>query len=177
VIHPLSHAGLGDLYWYINHQNSKLSLQSLCLFAACGASYDAYPNICLSRLRNIPLWLYRGSLFRDFGPEISLKYRERGQGIYIPQLMNTSTFQPAILATSSTSVTPIVIAGVIAVLAWRWRFWRSPNPLPPGPPGLPIIGNALQLPLERQWVTFTDWAKTYGMHCTSPLHHSLTPIR
>ncbi|KAJ7909964.1 cytochrome P450 [Mycena leptocephala] len=76
--------------------------------------------------------------------------------------MNTSTFQPAGLATSSIFVTPIVIAGVIAVLAWRWRFWRSPNPLPPGPPGLPIIGNALQLPLERQWVTFTDWAKTYG---------------
>jgi hypothetical protein len=124
-------------------------------------------------LRNIPLWLYRGSFLWGFG--FSLKYRGRGQGLHIPQPMNTTIFQPAILATSSISVTPIVVTGVIAVLAWRRWFWRSANPLPPGPPGLPIIGNALQLPLERQWVTFTDWAKTYGMHCTSPLHLSDSP--
>jgi len=45
---------------------------------------------------------------------------------------------------------------------------RFKLPLPPGPPGLPIIGNALQMPIEHEWLTFTQWAKTYGkiMHMT-----------
>ncbi|KAJ7323905.1 cytochrome P450 [Mycena albidolilacea] len=63
-----------------------------------------------------------------------------------------------------TSTAPFLLAGalLITTLAWR-RFSRSHHaPLPPGPRGLPLIGNAHQLPLERQWLTFTDWAKSYG---------------
>ncbi|TFY52251.1 hypothetical protein EVJ58_g10121 [Rhodofomes roseus] len=36
------------------------------------------------------------------------------------------------------------------------------GPLPPGPPGLPLLGNALQVPLEHPWLTFTRWAQQYG---------------
>ncbi|EMD33312.1 hypothetical protein CERSUDRAFT_142250 [Gelatoporia subvermispora B] len=39
---------------------------------------------------------------------------------------------------------------------------RSRLSLPPGPSGLPIIGNTLQMPHERQWLQFTEWAKAYG---------------
>nr|QPP19119.1 cytochrome P450 CYP1 [Wolfiporia cocos] len=35
-------------------------------------------------------------------------------------------------------------------------------PLPPGPPGFPIIGNALQMPLEKEWRVLADWAMKYG---------------
>ncbi|EPT01646.1 hypothetical protein FOMPIDRAFT_124761 [Fomitopsis schrenkii] len=35
-------------------------------------------------------------------------------------------------------------------------------PAPPGPRGLPIIGNALQLPREHAWLAFAEWAKVYG---------------
>ena len=34
--------------------------------------------------------------------------------------------------------------------------------LPPGPKGLPIIGNALEIPSSMPWKTFRDWAATYG---------------
>ncbi|KAJ4478124.1 cytochrome P450 [Lentinula aciculospora] len=34
--------------------------------------------------------------------------------------------------------------------------------LPPGPSGLPIVGNLLQLPTNRPWLIFDKWTKQYG---------------
>ena len=34
--------------------------------------------------------------------------------------------------------------------------------LPPGPKKLPVIGNLLDLPSERQWETYAQWSKQYG---------------
>ena len=39
---------------------------------------------------------------------------------------------------------------------------KTTFPLPPGPPSLPIIGNALDMPSKYQWLTFAKWAKKYG---------------
>ncbi|GJE93712.1 cytochrome P450 [Phanerochaete sordida] len=33
---------------------------------------------------------------------------------------------------------------------------------PPGPPGLPFVGNAYQIPHDRQWLKFDEWTKQYG---------------
>ncbi|KAI0673275.1 cytochrome P450 [Trametes maxima] len=40
-------------------------------------------------------------------------------------------------------------------------FSRSKH-LPPGPPGLPILGNLTQIPSTEQWVWFHDVSKKYG---------------
>ncbi|KAJ7689941.1 cytochrome P450 [Mycena rosella] len=60
-------------------------------------------------------------------------------------------------------------ASIVTLLLFKSLYGKSSLPLPPGPPGLPIIGNALHLPIERQWVTFAAWAKIYGdvMHVSA----------
>ena len=35
-------------------------------------------------------------------------------------------------------------------------------PLPPGPKGYPLIGNLFDMPVDRPWVVFDEWRKTYG---------------
>ncbi|KAI0326111.1 cytochrome P450 [Cubamyces sp. BRFM 1775] len=39
---------------------------------------------------------------------------------------------------------------------------QARRPLPPGPPGLPLVGNAFDIPTEHSWVTYRDWAARYG---------------
>ncbi|KAN0109877.1 cytochrome P450 [Russula decolorans] len=39
---------------------------------------------------------------------------------------------------------------------------RRGLPYPPGPPSWPIIGNYLDIPIEKPWITYTDMSKKYG---------------
>ncbi|KAH7144357.1 cytochrome P450 [Dactylonectria estremocensis] len=39
---------------------------------------------------------------------------------------------------------------------------RRPKNFPPGPRGLPFLGNLASIPLVKSYVTFAEWAKQYG---------------
>ncbi|KAJ7128462.1 cytochrome P450 [Mycena epipterygia] len=56
-----------------------------------------------------------------------------------------------------------VFAAAAAVVYLVTHPWRKPtSPLPPGPPGDPIIGNLRQMPSTKAAHVFHEWAKTYG---------------
>ncbi len=65
---------------------------------------------------------------------------------------------------------------VAACICWFYLVpkGRAPLPLPPGPKALPLIGNLLDVPQTRPWVTIRDWAKAYGTVC-SPLTINVVP--
>ncbi|KIK55628.1 hypothetical protein GYMLUDRAFT_47600 [Collybiopsis luxurians FD-317 M1] len=50
-------------------------------------------------------------------------------------------------------------------------FFKSSTrpPVPPGPKGLPIIGNVHQMPSEKEWITFSEWGRLYGGICSVTL--------
>jgi hypothetical protein len=56
-------------------------------------------------------------------------------------------------------------ATVAIYLLGRWASKKRSHgaPLPPGPSGLPIIGSLLAWPKDQEWITFSKWAKQYGM--------------
>ena len=54
----------------------------------------------------------------------------------------------------------IVVSVIFRIYWWRWK--RIGYLLPPGPPGWPLIGNALDIDPRNPHHTLTDWAKQYG---------------
>ncbi|KZT35768.1 cytochrome P450 [Sistotremastrum suecicum HHB10207 ss-3] len=52
-----------------------------------------------------------------------------------------------------------------------FRYWTGHEslPFPPGPKGLPVLGNIFQMPQKDQWHRFGEWAKQYGWSNSPPL--------
>lgn len=48
----------------------------------------------------------------------------------------------------------------IAMILIRWVHRRQK--MPPGPSGLPIIGNRHEVPARKPWRKFAEWNKQYG---------------
>lgn len=56
----------------------------------------------------------------------------------------------------------LILAIPIFVLSCIYRLCRWPSKFPPGPPHLPLIGAALAIPKEKEWITYTWWKELYG---------------
>ena len=57
-------------------------------------------------------------------------------------------------------ISPILLAMVIIVVGLRKR--KRYLPLPPGPKGLPLIGNFFDMPSMYEWEKYMEWARQYG---------------
>lgn len=55
-----------------------------------------------------------------------------------------------------------LVAGVRFLYGRGQKKGYERLPFPPGPKGIPILGNALQLPLKAPWIKFKDWAAVHG---------------
>ena len=56
----------------------------------------------------------------------------------------------------------LVLASVVAFLLKAFVGKKPQYPLPPGPRGLPLLGNLLDLPSEKNWETYAKWGGKYG---------------
>jgi len=57
----------------------------------------------------------------------------------------------------------LVLLGIPLTCTLLYAYVRKPRyPLPPGPKPLPILGNALDMPPAREYITYADWGKKYG---------------
>lgn len=70
---------------------------------------------------------------------------------------------------------PMTMEGVVHIVPFAcaaWLFYilathlqQSTNKktYPPGPPGLPLIGNVLSMPNEFDWIRYQELGKAYGL--------------
>ncbi|KAH9852971.1 CyP450 monooxygenase [Lenzites betulinus] len=64
---------------------------------------------------------------------------------------------------AGTSISVLDIAAVsFALIVFLALRKRSRIPIPPGPPGLPLLGNALDIPVTQSWLVYRELAYKYG---------------
>lgn len=65
---------------------------------------------------------------------------------------------------STVDVLAVAIAGGISIaIAYRsWQSNKRRGPLPPGPRGLPLLGNMADLPDSQPWVALAKLGEIYG---------------
>ncbi|KAF9558962.1 cytochrome P450 [Agrocybe pediades] len=71
--------------------------------------------------------------------------------------VSTGALTPTITLWRGTSILLLLY-----IIASSWRSYRRLRAMPPGPRGLPILGNVLQMPSSQQWLKFSEWNKEYG---------------
>jgi hypothetical protein len=70
----------------------------------------------------------------------------------------------------SALIAGAVVASLGLVYARSARSKRQQQ-FPPGPPGVPVLGNALQIPPEHAWLKFSEWQEQYGTRTFSGTLH------
>ncbi len=59
---------------------------------------------------------------------------------------------------------------VVALCLLLLRYiGRRGGPYPPGPKGIPIVGNVLQIPKKDEWLGYKDWARQSSTFSSVPL--------
>ena len=62
---------------------------------------------------------------------------------------------------STIAVYIFLVLVALSILKALFRSIRRIS-LPPGPKGLPLVGNILDMPVEREWLTFARWGEVWG---------------
>lgn len=62
----------------------------------------------------------------------------------------------------------LFIWGFIVLLLRYYAGSRRRSKLPPGPRGIPLFGNAFNIPKRFEWLVYAEWSRRYGMSDTLP---------
>ena len=50
----------------------------------------------------------------------------------------------------------------LTLLILTAALWRPRRRFHPGPKGIPVLGNVLDVPKDYAWLTYQDWSRRYG---------------
>lgn len=70
----------------------------------------------------------------------------------------------------SVDASAALIVGLFLAIVTIKRYFsaaRQPAPYPPGPKGLPLLGNALDFPTQNIAEEYARWSGKYGSRCSS----------
>ncbi|KAI0752762.1 CyP450 monooxygenase [Daedaleopsis nitida] len=70
-----------------------------------------------------------------------------------------------VLSHSLAPIPALFVVASVFVYVYRLVQWRSRargRPFPPGPPGLPLVGNVFNIPKSKQWVHYEALSAKYG---------------
>ena len=97
----------------------------------------------------------------------------------LPPLLNSQLFLSSLLLTLFLGmITYLVLSLVVSalILGILEKCTRRINAVhyPPGPKGLPLIGNILDMPQSHEWLTYSKWAQQWGKNhfASAPPSHS-----
>ncbi|GIC93732.1 cytochrome P450 monooxygenase ftmE [Aspergillus udagawae] len=81
-------------------------------------------------------------------------------------------------AASMPLVSLVCLISGAALFVSRFLFNSRPKqlPLPPGPPGAPLVGNLLQAPKRNPWEKYAEWSKKYGPIMTLKNGNTITIV-
>lgn len=71
------------------------------------------------------------------------------------------------MASSELAVILTILAFGLVLYTVSTKNNTPPAHLPPGPKGIPLLGNVHQLPAEYQEKAFAEWGRKYGTASTS----------
>lgn len=54
------------------------------------------------------------------------------------------------------------VLSVILIAVFTRLVHKYPRRHPPGPKGLPVLGNILDIPKEDAWRTYAEWSRQFG---------------
>ncbi|KAH7000387.1 cytochrome P450 [Ilyonectria destructans] len=74
----------------------------------------------------------------------------------------SSALDPDLPLTWSRAALAVCLLLVVFLIVQAHVATRRPKNFPPGPRGVPFLGNLASIPLVKSYVTFAEWTKQYG---------------
>ena len=59
-------------------------------------------------------------------------------------------------------MSPFLLLILIVVLLGAWYIQQKQLRLPPGPRGIPLLGNLFDIPAGHEWLVYDKWRRQYG---------------
>lgn len=75
--------------------------------------------------------------------------------IFLQQIFDMTTMDNYTIGGAAIVLTALIVAHMSSTK-------RAPAPLPPGPRGLPLVGNVADLPQSQPWLGFAEFEEKYG---------------